>query len=120
MPFDQPSSRGVRDGAGRARGACDKQAPETLGWSWLDRALFIPGLVPERPRITFGDSVSEDPTSTAQTLSLLQQAQAVSTNTKVCWLHPDWDDTAVQAEVDRILTETGQAVHDLLQAGAPD
>ncbi|MEV5527835.1 phage portal protein [Streptomyces prunicolor] len=83
----------------------------------LDHALFTPGLVPERPRITFGDSVSEDPTSTAQTLSLLQQAQAVSTDTKVRWLHPDWDDTTVQAEVDRILTETGAAVPDPMQAG---
>ncbi|WKX70036.1 phage portal protein [Streptomyces sp. XD-27] len=84
----------------------------------LDRALFTPGLVPERPRITFGDSVSEDPTTTAQTLSLLQQAQAVSTDTKVRALHPDWDDTAVQEEVDRILTETGQAVPDPMQSGA--
>ncbi|MCT9090598.1 phage portal protein [Streptomyces sp. ASQP_92] len=84
----------------------------------LDREFFTPGLVPERPRVTFGDSVSEDPASTAQTLSLLQQAQAVSTDTKVRTLHPDWDDTAVQAEVDRILTETGQAVPDPMQAGA--
>ncbi|MFJ8334586.1 phage capsid protein [Streptomyces sp. NPDC094437] len=86
----------------------------------LDRALYTPGLVPERPRITFGDSVSEDPASTAQALSLLQQAQAVSTDTKVRWLHPDWDDAAVQAEVDRILTETGQAVPDPMQAGTLD
>ncbi|WP_369377645.1 phage portal protein [Streptomyces sp. cg36] len=84
----------------------------------LDRALFTPGLVPERPRVTFGDSVSEDPASTAQTLSLLQQAQAVSTDTKVRALHPDWDDTAVREEVDRILTETGQAAPDPMQLGA--
>ncbi|MER7145992.1 phage portal protein [Streptomyces xanthochromogenes] len=83
----------------------------------LDRALFTPGLVPERPRVTFGDSVSEDPASTAQTLSLLQQAQAVSTDTKVRTLHPDWDDTAVREEVDRILTETGQAAPDPMQLG---
>lgn len=83
----------------------------------LDRVLFTAGLVPERPRVTFGDSVSEDPASTAQTLSLLQQAQAVSTDTKVRALHPDWDDTAVQEEVDRILTETGQAVPDPMQVG---
>ncbi|MFD9789637.1 phage portal protein [Streptomyces sp. NPDC059070] len=83
----------------------------------LDRFLFTPGLVPERPRVTFGDSVSEDPASTAQTLSLLSQAQAVSADTKVRALHPDWDDTAVQQEVDRILTETGQAVPDPMQAG---
>ncbi|MGW3284315.1 phage capsid protein [Streptomyces sp. NPDC001002] len=83
----------------------------------LDRALFTSGPVPERPRITFGDSVSEDPTSTAQTLSLLQQAQAVSIDTKVRWLHLDWDDSAVQAEVDRILIETGATVPDPMQTG---
>lgn len=84
----------------------------------LDRQLFTPGLTPERPRITFGDSVSEDPATVAQTLSMLAQAQAVSTDTKIRALHPDWDDTAVQQEVERILTETGQAVPDPMQAGA--
>ncbi|MFI1182603.1 phage portal protein [Streptomyces sp. NPDC020799] len=84
----------------------------------LDRVLFTPSLTPERPRVTFGDSVSEDPQSSAQTLALLQQAQAVSTDTKVRILHPDWDETAVREEVDRILAETGQAVPDPMQAGA--
>ncbi|MEU3710498.1 phage portal protein [Streptomyces catenulae] len=86
----------------------------------LDRAMFTPGLVVDRPRVTFGDGVSEDPQTVAQTLSLLQQAQAVSTDTKVRALHPDWDDTDVQAEVDRILTETGAAVPDPMQAGVLD
>ncbi|MEU7163132.1 phage portal protein [Streptomyces morookaense] len=84
----------------------------------LDRALFTPQITPDRPRVAFGDSVSEDPQSTAQTLSLLQQAQAVSVDTKVRLLHPDWDEAAVQAEVERILTETGTAVPDPMQAGA--
>ncbi|MFE6689632.1 phage portal protein [Streptomyces sp. NPDC057743] len=84
----------------------------------LDRAMFTPNLAVDRPRVTFGDGVSEDPQSVAQTLSLLQQAQAVSTDTKVRALHPDWDDDAVQAEVERILAETGQAVPDPMQVGA--
>ncbi|MEF3114495.1 phage portal protein [Streptomyces chrestomyceticus] len=83
----------------------------------LDRSLYTPALTPERPTITFGDSVSEDPQSVAQTLSLLQQAQAVSTDTKVRTLHPHWDDVAVQDEVERILTETGQAMPDPMQLG---
>ncbi|MEW1672819.1 phage portal protein [Streptomyces noursei] len=83
----------------------------------LDGTLYTPGLAPERPTIAFGDSVSEDPQTVAQTLSLLQQAQAVSTDTKVRALHPDWDDDAVRTEVDRILTETGAAVPDPMQAG---
>ncbi|MEU6669182.1 hypothetical protein [Streptomyces sp. NPDC046727] len=80
--------------------------------------MFTPGLVVDRPRVAFGDGVSEDPEAVAQTLSLLQQAQAVSTDTKVRALHPDWDDTAVQAEVDRVLVETGQSVPDPMQAGS--
>ncbi|MDT0423530.1 phage portal protein [Streptomyces evansiae] len=84
----------------------------------LDRAMFTPGLVIDRPRVAFGDGVSEDPQAVAQTLSLLQQAQAVSTDTKVRALHPEWDDTAVHAEVDRILIETGQAVPDPMQSGS--
>ncbi|MEU3712915.1 phage portal protein [Streptomyces catenulae] len=83
----------------------------------LDQSLYTPGLTPERPTIAFGDSVSEDPQTVAQTLNLLQQAQAVSTDTKVRALHPDWDDDAVRAEVDRILAETGAAVPDPMQAG---
>ncbi|WP_149184507.1 phage portal protein [Streptomyces sp. TRM49041] len=82
----------------------------------LDRALFTPRIVPERPRVVFGDSITEDTSSLAQTLSLLQQAQAVSTETKVRMLHPEWDAADVQAEVKRILVETGAAVPDPMQA----
>ncbi|WP_435610820.1 phage portal protein [Streptomyces sp. C10-9-1] len=83
----------------------------------LDRTLFTPRIVPERPRVSFGDSITEDVSSVAQTLSLLQQAQAVSAETRVQMLHPEWDATAVQAEVNRILMETGAAVPDPIQAG---
>ncbi|MFF3653362.1 phage capsid protein [Streptomyces sp. NPDC002181] len=86
----------------------------------LDRAWFTPRIVPERPTVVFGPVVSEDSASLAQTLSLLQQAQAVSTLTKVQMLHPDWDSTAVQEETDRILAETGAAVPDPMQAGLLD
>ncbi|MEX2984567.1 phage portal protein [Streptomyces sp. C36] len=84
----------------------------------LDQQLFTPGIVPERPKIAFGDAVSEDPQSVAQTLSLLTQAQAVSVDTRVRLLHPEWDDDAVQIEVERILVETGAAVPDPMQLGA--
>lgn len=83
----------------------------------LDRLMFGWGIVPERPRIAFGGTVSEDPAALAQTLSLYQQAQAVSVDTKVRMIHPEWDEDAVQAEVGRILTETGQAVPNPMQAG---
>ncbi|TDT42584.1 hypothetical protein EV562_101554 [Streptomyces sp. BK208] len=74
----------------------------------LDRRLFTPSLVVERPRVAFGDGVTEDPTSVPQTLWLLTQAQAASVDPGVRILHPDRNDDAVQAEVDRILVETGQ------------
>ncbi|MFI0737863.1 phage portal protein [Streptomyces sp. NPDC021100] len=84
----------------------------------LDQRMFTPGITPERPRTVFGDTVAEDVATLAQTLSLFQQAQAVSVDTKVRMIHPEWDEAAVQAEVGRILTETGQAVPDPMQAGA--
>ncbi len=78
----------------------------------VDRAQFGAKTADERLTVDIGDGVAEDPGSTAQTLSLLAQAQAVSTDTKVRVLHPDWDDTAVAEEVARIHEETGQAVPD--------
>lgn len=84
----------------------------------LDRRLFTPALVPARPRVEFGTAVSEEPSSVAQTLVLLSQAEAISTDTKVRRLHPEWDETAVREEVDRILAESGAAVPDPMQTGA--
>lgn len=87
----------------------------------LDRALgFSTAAVNERPHIQFGDAVSEDPQSTAQTLALLAQAEAASTDTKVRTLHPDWDDAQVRGEVDRIQRENGTAVPDPIHAPALD
>jgi len=70
----------------------------------LDRAQFTPGLTVERPTVEFRP-VSESMQSRATTLDMLNRAEAISTETKVRWLHPDWDDTAVNAEVARILAE---------------
>ncbi|CAL9480550.1 phage portal protein [Streptomyces sp. enrichment culture] len=78
----------------------------------LDQAHFGSRIEPARPRVEFGDGVAESEEATATTLDLLARAGAVSTATKVKILHPEWDDTAVQAEVAAILAETG--------AGAPD
>jgi A118 family predicted phage portal protein len=78
----------------------------------LDAAHFGSRAEPERPRVEFGDGVAESEQQTATTLDLLARAGAVSTATKVKILHPEWDDTAVQAEVAAILAETGAAVPD--------
>lgn len=73
----------------------------------VDNLVFDTGVNPEQPTIEFGDTVSEDPKDTAQTLALLETAKSISTWMKVKTLHPDWDDPEVQIEVDRIKEETG-------------
>jgi len=95
--------------AGYARHALADQLHVMLQ---LDALQFGQQIKPERPRVEFGDGVAESEQSTATTLDLLARAGAVSTRTKVKWLHPDWDDTTTDAEVAAILAETG--------AGAPD
>ncbi|WP_236669606.1 phage capsid protein [Streptomyces antimycoticus] len=80
--------------------------------SLVDAAQFNSPITPDRPRVEFGDGVAESEQQKATTLELLSRAGAVSTATKLKVLHPEWDDTAVKAEGDLILAETG--------AGAPD
>ncbi|OAR22375.1 phage capsid protein [Streptomyces sp. ERV7] len=78
----------------------------------LDAVQFGQRIAPERPAVEFGDGVAESEQATATTLDLLNRAGAVSTSTKVKILHPEWDDTAVEAEVAAILAETGAAAPD--------
>lgn len=65
---------------------------------------------PVRPNVEFGDSVSESPETMARTLQLLHAAEAISTEMKVRWVHPDWDDGEVKAEVERIKGDTPPSV----------
>jgi A118 family predicted phage portal protein len=65
---------------------------------------------PVKPNVEFGDSVSEAPETTARTLQLLAAAEAVSTETKVRMVHPDWDDKQVEDEVARIKGDAPQPV----------
>jgi hypothetical protein len=76
----------------------------------LGNVHFGWGITPVRPLVEFPDAVQQDPTALAQTLSLLEQAKAVSTKTKVVMLHPEWDDAEVAEEVDRINGEQGSIV----------
>ncbi|MFF4104301.1 phage capsid protein [Streptomyces sp. NPDC001903] len=78
----------------------------------LDVAQFGTRITPERPNVEFGDGIAESEQQTATTLDLLARAEAVSTGTKVRILHPEWDDTAVQAESEEILAETGASAPD--------
>ncbi len=54
--------------------------------------------------VEFGETVAEDPKVTAETVALLFQAEAASTAERVRLVHPDWDDTQVNAEVRLIET----------------
>lgn len=60
------------------------------------------GPEPVKPNVEFGDSVSEAPETLARTIQLLDAANAISTETKVRTLHPDWDETQVANEVKAI------------------
>jgi hypothetical protein len=109
---DSKSARGMRTRKKKTGYARHAVADVVHAMLALDARLFTPRLKVERPMVEFGDGVAESPQQTATTLELLSRAGAVSTATKVKAVHPDWDDTAVQAEVTAILAETG--------AGAPD
>lgn len=52
----------------------------------------------------------------ATSVEILNRAVAVSTDTKVRMLHPDWDDTKVGEEVGKILAQEGMSVPEI---GAP-
>ncbi|XUM01234.1 phage portal protein [Streptomyces venezuelae ATCC 10712] len=83
----------------------------------LDATVFGAKVVPQPPDIEFGDSVKEDMSTLASTVETLFRAQAMSTQVMVETLHPEWDAPRVQAETDRILTETGKKVPDPMQLG---
>ncbi|MEU6535519.1 phage portal protein [Streptomyces sp. NPDC047000] len=87
----------------------------------LEASGMFPGVSAvevERPDVDFQDSVQDDIKTLAETAALLQQAEAMSTEAKVAFLHPDWSETEQSEEVDRILKETGRLVEDPLTLGA--
>jgi hypothetical protein len=73
----------------------------------VDAEVFGTTLEPARPDIEFGDSVSEDPRTLAETVDLLNRAQSASIETRVRILHPEWDDPRVAEEVAAIRAEQG-------------
>ena len=73
--------------------------------SQLDAYLF--GGTPLDVTVEFAAGDTETPREQAQTLQMLRAAQAVSIRTGVEMTHPDWDEPAVDAEVERIYTEEG-------------
>lgn len=62
-------------------------------------------ITPSPVDIEWPDASAPDPMALAQTLQYLEAAKAVSTRQKVLMLHPDWDDTDVDEEVQLIEDE---------------
>ncbi|WP_406412082.1 phage capsid protein [Streptomyces halstedii] len=83
-----------------------------LAYQLLAVEQFGARVSPERPTVEFRLDAAESEQTKATTLELYARAGAVSTATKVKYRSPDLDDPEVDAEVARILAETG--------AGAPD
>jgi A118 family predicted phage portal protein len=61
--------------------------------------------------VEFMDSVSNNLTEVSNSVKTLSDAKAISTDTKVRMVHPEWSDELVQEEVERILNDE--------QAGMP-
>ena len=55
--------------------------------------------------VEFIDSVSNNVTEVANSVKTLSDAKAASTDTKVRMVHPEWTETQVQEEVERILND---------------
>lgn len=55
--------------------------------------------------VEFMDSVSNNLTEVSNSVKTLSDAKALSTDTKVRMVHPEWTDTQVQEEVERILND---------------
>lgn len=76
-----------------------------------DRRVFSTNVRPEESiAIEFPDSVSDDLRSLAETVDLLNRAEAASVRTRVEILHPDWSEDQIKREVAEILREQGPVI----------
>ncbi|WP_122262206.1 hypothetical protein [Ornithinimicrobium cerasi] len=71
-----------------------------------DQSVFNrSGIDPGSVTVDFGDTVHDSPLQLAQTVEALERAKAVSVETKVRMVHPDWADDEVTRETDRVMAE---------------
>ena len=75
----------------------------------LDAAVYhTPNVhASDRVVVEFPDSMSTDISTIAQAVQMMHNAQAVSTQTMVKLLHPDWEQGQVDEETERVLREFG-------------
>lgn len=86
-------------------------------------AEHFSGPEPVKPHVEFGDGVTESPEAVAQVVQLLTAAEAISTETKVRMVHPDWKQEQVDAEVQKIKDQAQAALPppgDSFGDGPPD
>lgn len=83
----------------------------------VDAATFRSRVKVAPMDVEFPDGTADHPEVVARTIQLVAAAQAASIQTKVAMLHPDWDDTEIAAEADRIRAELGLSVPDPITLG---
>lgn len=87
----------------------------------LDAAVFRSGVKPDADiTIELPSNTQPDISQMAEILEQLERAGALSTETKVDLLHPDWDEERRAEEVERIKTEKGMIGPDPLDAKLGD
>lgn len=99
-----------------ARPALERFA-ETL---MLINAWAFDGTRPKkRPTLQWRETDQADPKETAETITLLRNARAASTEVLVRMAHPEWDDDQVTEEVDKIMAEDALAAAPALDGTEP-
>lgn len=98
-------------------------------WSGLSRltttqlrieAAFGNGQAPSEPiRVEWPDTNQATPREIAETAQLLKAAESASIDTRVRMVHPDWDDTQVEAEV-KLIQDESTAPISILGPGESD
>lgn len=87
----------------------------------IDAAVFgTPGIDPSlRPRVEIRDGLPDDFGATASAVELVRRAGAMSVETSVRMLHPEWDTDEVAAEVARIRDDQRATLPDPTMLGLP-
>lgn len=95
------------------------QAVEPLlqGLLAVDAAYFGSGVTPLPVKLVPAPAAQDSMKTLAETANLMKQAEASSIRTRVQHLHPDWDSTQVDEEVDAIQAES--SVVDVSTFGMP-
>lgn len=72
----------------------------------VDAKHFDSGVNPDYTvEVDFAEYVKDDPVERADSIAKLKEAQAMSTQERVRYMHPDWDTQQVEEEAERIREE---------------